>query len=248
MLRLNRKRYKKHHLKRKRRKYKIGNKVVDIGQDKQQQQQRLPPQQQPKQPTLIPPKQKRKVMDKRKSINIISLNVRTLRVKKAFTKVKHGNTARPEDKEPFLINTMKMEGIDIACLQETRLALDDGNLSTTKGFVMYNSINVIGSTVEQGRNGVGIMFREDCADLSTIKVYRFEEKEEGKIIFQDDRMIMITGKFKGEYMTIVSVYSPTNGSTDKAKEGFYLRLQEWMRTNLSMEYRNCYRKMEKWKQ
>jgi len=239
MLRLNRKRYKKHHLKRKRRKYKIGNKVVDIGQDKQQQQQRLPPQQQPKQPTLIPPKQKRKVMDKRKSINIISLNVRTLRVKKAFTKVKHGNTARPEDKEPFLINTMKMEGIDIACLQETRLALDDGNLSTTKGFVMYNSINVIGSTVEQGRNGVGIMFREDCADLSTIKVYRFEEKEEGKIIFQDDRMIMITGKFKGEYMTIVSVYSPTNGSTDKAKEGFYLRLQEWMRTNLSMEYRNC---------
>ena len=51
--------------------------------------------------------------DKNKSINIVSLNVRTLRVKREFTKVIKGPGARPEDKKVFLMETMIQNQIDI---------------------------------------------------------------------------------------------------------------------------------------
>ena len=60
------------------------------------------------------------------------MNVRTLRLKEEFTKVIKGSGARTEDKKVFLIETMFQNGIDIVCVQATRLVESYLDLSLTK--------------------------------------------------------------------------------------------------------------------
>jgi exonuclease III len=156
------------------------------------------------------PKAKSKsTLSRNKCLNIMTYNVRTMKVLKPGKKMKSGNS-RPEDKKCFLFDLMYDKKIDIACLQETRLSTPEDAKFVTNEFVFYNSTN----DEAKGTNGVGIVLRKSIIQ-SIDKVHYF-----------NDRMIIVTGNFKGAKLAIVSTYSPTNGYTNAKKDVYYQVLED----------------------
>ena len=147
----------------------------------------------------------------RDQIIVGTMNVRTLKCKDSYVKMKAGKIGRPEDKRQQLILEMKIKGIEFMCLQEVRCNVKDMESPfIVDGYAFYYS-----STVEfdkLGRNGVGIVLPERMMS-GVDKVYQIS-----------DRILIITGIFKRKKFAVASIDAPTNSCKSWVKDCFYSEL------------------------
>jgi exonuclease III len=127
------------------------------------------------------------------------------------------DTKRPDDTLEYAVKEKIDSGIDFMGVQETKirgegylLCDNDGNGAT----LYYSGMVDVGKL----RNGVGIIVKK-----SLLK----DIKQDG-VHCVSDRMMWLEGCFYGKEMAVVSVYAPTETSSQEDKLSFYQQLDEMM--------------------
>ena len=126
-------------------------------------------------------------------------NVRTL--------MDRSGSDRPERRTALVGKELSRYGIDIAALSETRLA-DEGQVAESGcGYTFF----WIGKPADQPRTaGVGFAIRSSV-------LTKLESLPKGI----NERLMTLRIKLKGnQYLTLVSVYAPTQTNDDSIKEQF----------------------------
>jgi exonuclease III len=141
------------------------------------------------------------------NLKIAAFNVRTLATSKVIEKQKElGPTAkltRPPDKVPFLAVELADFDMDICCLAEVRRCTEQFE---REGFRFFCS----GGSKKE--HGVGVVVRRSIIT------------GEVQVCSHSDRIMYVSGVFKGVQLGIIAAYSPTNVSHEATQEEFYREL------------------------
>ena len=123
------------------------------------------------------------------------------------------NVGTLTEKEAEVVETLTRRGIDICCLQETRIA--DGTGANQARFIVGKDTKYkfYWCSNEQGLGGVGILLAEKWVD-NVFKVERFT-----------DRIMLLKLIIGKSVLTFIALYAPQVGLPEAVKEQFYDQLQ-----------------------